>query len=407
MSYDIQDKIIPISNALLSEGEFGRVEQEANKPDLGRSGFQHQPDSALTDESKRNSNNSILAEPPNSYKDFGTAMSGYFIIPRVVTSDPRYKSARLKYQKVLHVLFENVAFAATTHAISTNVIKIKVGQFCVSSRRLAEVCNDGVKFDEDLVDKNIIDRAICFWEKCGFVRQEVIHGKSLITITVSEFYDRKKTTSEPTSEPKVSQDRATKEEDQEDKELKKSQSIPVPRPPSARKEKFFVEPDDGLIDSSLNNFSKDVPQVPVKKINITRDVFLTQKELDECIKIDGTSERLIMHIHHILDSPRRTVEIKNWVNAVRSWSFPRMKNTVPDRKIANEAYGRTLESTYDNPVNFWRVQHFHDKDKDVKGTLFFSRTGTLRDIVAYADAEYETKVLKLIKDKGMKKVGEQ
>lgn len=146
--------------------------------------------------------------------------NGYFIIPRSVTSDPRYQGARLKYKHVLHIIFENVAFATTTHAIGTEVIKIEIGQFCVSERRLVDLCNDGVKFEEDMVDKNIVRRAIHFFEKCEIVNHKVNHGKNVITITVPEFYERKKIESEPQSEPKVNQKRTTKEEVKEVKELK-------------------------------------------------------------------------------------------------------------------------------------------------------------------------------------------
>lgn len=195
---------------------------EKTKPESGNSGLRTINSLDSCDESGKNgtSYTPILPETPNLYKHNGVLMEnlGYFIIPRSVTSDPRYKSARLKYQKVLHVLFENVAFAPTTHAIGVEVIPIAIGQFCVSVRGLMDLCNDGVKYKEDMVDKNIIERASHFWRRCGFMRQEVRHGKILITITVPDFYDRykKKTETEPETKPR--QNRDTKEEDKELKE---------------------------------------------------------------------------------------------------------------------------------------------------------------------------------------------
>lgn len=215
------------AKGLQTNGNFDTV-LEKTKPESGNSGLRTINSLDSCDESGKNGTlyTPILPETPNLYKHNGVLMEnlGYFIIPRSVTSDPRYKSARLKYQKVLHVIFENVAFEETTHAIGWETIPIKVGQYCVAIRKLAEMCNEGVKHKEDKVSKNCVDRAISFFEKCGFLGQQVIHGKSVLTITVPDFYKRKKTTSETTSGTtsgtEVGQKWDTKEEDKELKEYK-------------------------------------------------------------------------------------------------------------------------------------------------------------------------------------------
>ena len=147
---------------------------------------------------------------------------GYFIIPRSVSSDPRYKSARLKYQKVLLTILENAAFSKTKYAIGTHLIEIEIGQLCISIRGLVDLCNQDVKFKEDLVDKNVVERASHFFRECGFVRQEVRHGKILLTVTIPEFYERKKKESETPSETLVRLNRDTKEERKERKEIKET-----------------------------------------------------------------------------------------------------------------------------------------------------------------------------------------
>lgn len=161
-----------------------------------------------------------IADKPNSYKDYGAMVEnlGYFIIPRSVADDPRFQGARLKYQKVLFTILKHAAFSPTTHAIGLEVIPIAIGQFCVAERNLVDLCNKGVKFKDDLVDRNIVTRAVQFFCKCQYLSQQVIHGKTLLTVTIPEFYKSEKIQSEPTSEPKVSQNRATKEEDKELKE---------------------------------------------------------------------------------------------------------------------------------------------------------------------------------------------
>jgi len=198
---------------LQSKHYFDRIGSEQKKmPEFEDPGINNLRD--FGESQYRHWNSSIIVDSPNFCNRNGYAMenSGYFIIPRCVTSDPRYKAAPMKYQKVLNILFEYVAFAPTTHAIGSEIIQIRKGQFCVSEAHLAKICNDGVKFEEDFLTKTIVHRAIQFWKKCKIVNQEVNRGKNIITITVPEFYVINKITSESESELQVNRPRITKEE---------------------------------------------------------------------------------------------------------------------------------------------------------------------------------------------------
>lgn len=202
------------SNELQTKDNFATVSSEKLKPESRNSGFDNN-NRDLRHKSANDElpNNSIIAEVPNFYKQYGTTVenSGYFSFPRSISTDPRYKGARLKYKHVLHTILENAVFRKTTHSIGTNVIDIEVGQFCVSERKLVDLCNEGLRYKEDFVDKNTVHRAVHFWRTCGFVNQEVIHEKNLLTVTVPEFYTKDKNTSEPESEPKVNHNRTSKE----------------------------------------------------------------------------------------------------------------------------------------------------------------------------------------------------
>lgn len=207
------------SNALQPKGIFDRLATEIKNPERLNSGGD-----SVAESDRLGRGNSSLSDTPNSYKDYGVSMttSGYFIIPRSVSSDKRYKSARLKYKHVLHVLLENVAFTPTTYAIGTKLIPINVGQFCASERHLMKLCNEDVKFKDELVDKNIIHRAVQFWATCGILNHEVNQGKLIITITISEFYGKNKNTCEPTSEPLVNLNRTTNEKRKKEKNIKET-----------------------------------------------------------------------------------------------------------------------------------------------------------------------------------------
>jgi len=300
--------------------------------------------------------------------------NGYFIIPRSVTSDPRYKTARLKYQKVLFVLFEHVAFAPTTHAIGHKIINIRVGQLCITSRHLVKLCNEDVKFEEDLVDKNIIDRAIAFFEKCGFVSQEVIHRKSIITITVPAFYDRFKNTSEPRSEPKVSQKRANKEEEKEDKDKKNH-----PHTPS-----FFdsAKSDDSTID--------DLSSI------------LKKEEIAELVEKHGSREKVLETLRSFRESGQKVrTSLKSTLLAWKIYAIP-SANLQENKKL-----GIYLENLYDNPLNSWGLRNYKDL-KNSEGTLFEVLKGqsSQTHFVPYSETNYKEIVLNYIKEKKiMKKEG--
>lgn len=210
-----------------SSGDNLLTSEEKEKPESVNSGFNGSSGTVQEPDRTEKTALPILSDVPNLYNSNGTSMEnlGYFIFPRSVANDPRYQSARLKYRHVLFIILKNAAFSPTTHAICTEIIPIQIGQLCVSERRLVDLCNEGAKFKEDFVDKNIVRRAVHFWATCQYLNHEVIHDKTLLTITLPEFYERNKNVSEPASEPKVNQNRTTKEEHKEHKELKKNTKL--------------------------------------------------------------------------------------------------------------------------------------------------------------------------------------
>jgi len=367
------------SKELSSKSDFDRV-AEKGKPESVNSGSINHRDSGEELKDGTN-NNSILAVSPNFYKQNGesVANSGYFIIPRSVTSDPRYQSARLKYKHVLHILFENVAFAPTTHAIGTEIILIGIGQFCVTVRGLMDLCNVGVKFKEDKVDKNTIERASHFWRTCGFVRQEVRHGKIILTITVPEFYIRSKTQSETGSETKVRLNRDTKEEDKEYKKKNKHPQTP----------------------------SFSIPE----KIKFRENVQLTQTEFDSLVEMH--SKDFVDKMLDTLDSYKgsKGVEYKSDFHVMKkgSWLFNRIKDEELKSNFcssknseANESLAREIEKKYSDFTKGWRCRIYNDTIKDQKGLLFEPQSPYVKgEFTAFSNVKFREEVSRLLKIKNM------
>lgn len=329
------DSKVNYANHLKSNDNFVNL-VEKKKSESENSDF----DSKFLDpwrESARNGENcnTILSDCQNLYKHNGMSMEnlGYFIIPRSVTSDPRYKGARLKYKHVLHILFENVAFSPTTHAVGTEIININIGQFCVTIRGLAEICNQGVKHEEDKIDRNTIHRAIRFFEKCQFVRQEVRQGKTLLTITVQEFYDRLKKRSETTTETKARQDRDIKEEDKELKEYNNNISASldpeIPKKPKKEETPYVASSlATQLLDEFFSSLLSSIPDFPKEKLRKTKSQLQAADRLLKTHTIDAL-RAIIQYAHRPGDF---------WIKYVHSLTYL-------EKKIV------TLKEQIKNPVN--------------------------------------------------------
>ncbi len=265
---------------LHSNINFDRVEIQTKKRPESSTNPGDAKNDSMVESVKMDAYIPILSQPPNSYKEYGTVVEnlGFFSFPRSISSDPRYKGARLKYQKVLHTILENVAYAKTTHSIGLEVVNIEVGQLCISERWLVNLCNDGVKFKHDMVDKNTVRRAVHFFCECGFVRHEVIHDKTMLTITAPAFYNKLKKVSEPESEPEVNQKRTTKETN---KTLKEDNI-------SSKKEGTFVPSEfaTSLLTEFYSSLFLSIPDFPKDNARKTKSQYQAAESIGKKCQYD-------------------------------------------------------------------------------------------------------------------------
>ena len=248
---------------LLSKVSFNTGEIETKKrPESGNSG--HIQTDSVHESDKMDNDIPILSHAPNSYKENGVSMSvdfsdeGFVKIPRSLFNDANWKGMREKYRRVFVVLLFHTAFTKQSFGIGANTITIEPGQFCTSIRNLVELCNDGIKYKDDKVDKNIVERAVSLFTKIGLVRQEVRHGKSILTITQLDLYEHFQKQTETANETRPRLDRDTNEERKEREELEETIDGP-----SAL--------DSFLLDLEKEEQKKDLPvfkpQTPIPQIS--------------------------------------------------------------------------------------------------------------------------------------------
>lgn len=103
-------------------------------------------------------------------------------LPDSLLEDPRFFDSSPYFQAVFIRLLRLCAFKPIEHNICGNIINLEPGQLCYTLRNIANIC--GKHFS-----KNHVERAISYFEKVQFLKQEVRHGKTVITITHLDSYN--------------------------------------------------------------------------------------------------------------------------------------------------------------------------------------------------------------------------
>ncbi len=344
----------------------------------------------------------ILLDDPISDNKKDTPMNndGFFAIPRSVSNDPRYQGARLKYKHVLHVLMENVAYSRRKYAIDCKIFNIEIGQICISEIQLVNLCNQGVRFKEDKVDKNIVHRAIRFWSQCGYLIHDKIFDKNLLTIKMAGFYSCKEKISKTSSEPQANLENNTLNtglpRDYEGKEKFQKQVVNHKRTTHKEynKEDIYKKdsplPPKGGGDDPFKKMEKE------EKIQIHAKVYMTPSQLEDCIKARGSKEAVIAIIENVLSWPGRKYEIRDWARTIKRWE---MKNLIKDQRDENKQYGKTLEEKFETVFSGWKPENFRDLKKDDEGILFncLGAASYIPFFVSYSDGKFKEKVNEFIR----------
>jgi len=164
---------------------------------------------------------------------------------------------------------------------------------------------------------------------------------------------------------------------------------------------FDIEPLMAALESQEHNINYQEP------LEIVSGIFLTKEEINKCVAIKGSLELVRDSIQYILKSPKRKHEIKDWPNALATWTI---KNEIKVNIQENQNIGNYLEKTYSKRFG-WCCEIYKDKIKGDTGMAFFNKCGTGADgdgnepiYISFSDGKFKEKVLKILNEKGMKKV---
>lgn len=100
----------------------------------------------------------------------------HFRIPKSLTHDPLWSKLTAKQKIVMFTILDHVCFKPQKFNDSGVVIDLEPGQLCITIRRLIELCGDDFS-------KNDIERSLQKLIKFNFMRQDIRHKKTVLTVT--------------------------------------------------------------------------------------------------------------------------------------------------------------------------------------------------------------------------------
>lgn len=136
---------------------------------------------------------------------------GFIKLPRSLDENPHWVDARPNHIRIFMTIVFRAAFKKMTHNIQGVLIEIQPLQLCATIRQILD-------WSGKWVSKNDVEGAIRYFTKVNFLRQEVRHGKTIITICNKEICEEFSKASQTTTQTEVRQKSDIKEESKESKE---------------------------------------------------------------------------------------------------------------------------------------------------------------------------------------------
>ncbi len=148
--------------------------------------------------------------------------NGFIKLPRSLFTDSIWKELSPHCQIIFIEILARVCYSPQKFLDHGKIIELEPGQICTTIRAIQKWC--GPHFS-----KNDIERSIKQLILCGFLRQEVRHVKSIITISHTETYDYLLNNVETGNETRLRQDRdkieTQNKKDKKDKKVKEEEKV--------------------------------------------------------------------------------------------------------------------------------------------------------------------------------------
>jgi hypothetical protein len=141
-----------------------------------------------------------------------------------------------------------------------------------------------------------------------------------------------------------------------------------------------------------------------EKIEVCEGIFLSKSDLDMCIKIKGSIEKVKEAIEFIQGNKKRKYPIDSWPNALSTWKIEnKAKVRIEDNLAKAESLCKSFEEFHHG--DGWRCLMWTDREKDQRGVLFQPQSPYKEAIfIALIDGEFEEKCEKELTKNHMRKI---
>ena len=385
-----------ILNGLQSKSNFDNVKPLNGKPSAETEGFTLKNSDLVVSKSDNGRlDTPIIPEPPNLYKQTGASVSNipynFRPIPDEFLTDDFIDDPIM--MRFIRWMFKRISVKPTAVPIKHRkmVLELEPFEFMYGRSKCAEQAGISLKQAESRLGQLVGQQMVT---KVGSKSGSTFSVYRLVTASFTQNSGQQ--VGQQVGQHIGQQVGHNQEIRDKKKEIDKKDHPPTPS--------FEKKASDGMNDDSFKKNKKRAAPSNEGKILVCRDVYLTQKELDDCISFHGSIEKVRWQIEKIQDSPGRTQEIKQWASSIKKWKF---SNEVISKRDHNEQIGKQLEAKYRGGQG-WLVNVHRDTVKDVKGLLFENSTGYGNPIfIIFTDPDFEKKVQQTIKDKHIKAKGEK
>lgn len=212
------------TNSLQSTKGFDRFGPINERPTVGTVGLLKNSNSVASEYDNGSSNNPIIFDAPNLYKNIGASMSdeGFIKLPKALFTSDSWRCLRIKQQKLFLFILQKAQYTYYTFRYNGKPIELIPGDLCVSLRRLSDDYNSTVKFKEEKIDVPFIQRAVSAFAKSGLADTRTDTGISIIRVTFPGIYNYETNQSDTRTDTDSIQRRYTNEERKEREDIRET-----------------------------------------------------------------------------------------------------------------------------------------------------------------------------------------
>ena len=337
---------------------------------------------------------------------------GFVCITRSLLEKPEWIDARPAHQTVFMTIIMRCAFKDTDHSIQGNAVKINPGQLCATIRQIQE-------WSGKWISKNDVVGAIKYFKKTNFLRQEVRHGKTLITIIESDVYETLIRCGQTTTQMQVRHKEEREEIKEEQQEHTRKSAEPLCEKGvclSSINEKFEI-PSSNQNEIRVTKAEK-THNVDYQKPVISKDpklsygeegtIKLTQKQYDDLLLKMDEIERDYWIEQLTLEIGKKGEEVFNkkyrsHYHTILSWKKIRAERSI-STKISSEKNPVDANREYAQRAEKCLSSKFYRMDVTYQGVEFIPLGGqTLPDFIPYSSNAFREQVENTLRKKQFEK----